>query len=123
MVRYLNRATREIKGEYVGMAWPFSVGMTIDYHSRGGYLKLHMKVEEFGHTIAREEFAEKFTAETPEKLFMTLDKFAERATHVAKIDEDVHFHGELGGPDSALEFKQRVTDALYSEVNELMAMM
>lgn len=123
MVEYLSRANREINGEYVGMKWPFSVGMTIDYHSRGGYLKLHMKVEELGHTIARDEFAENFTAQTPEKIFKTLDKFAEMAAHLAEIGEDVRFHGAQSGGDSALEFKRRLKDALYSEVHELMAMM
>lgn len=97
--------------------------MTIDYDSRDGYLKLQMSVAELGHTIARDEFAEHFAADTPEKLFKTLDKFAEKATHVAEIGEDAGFHGAQSGGDSALEFKQRVTDALYSEVHELMAMM
>ncbi len=122
MVEYLSRANRDINGEYVGIKWHFSVGMTIDYHSHGGYLKLHMNVEELGHTIAHDEFAEHFTAETPGKLFKHLDKFAERAAHIAEIGEDVRFHGAQS-EDSALEFKQRLKDALYSEVHELMAMM
>lgn len=122
MVEYIRHAKREINGEYVGMKWPFQVGMQIDYHS-GGYLKLHMKVEELGKTLARDEFAEKFTAETPEKIFKTLDNFAERVTHIAEIGEDVRFHHEAQSENGAVEFKRRLKDALYSEVYELMAMM
>lgn len=120
MVEYIRHAKREINGEYVGMKWPFQVGMQIDYHSSGGYLKLHMNVDELGHTIGREEFAEKFTAETPEKIFKTLDDFAERVAHVAETGEHVRFPGAQSGED---EFKHRLKDALHSEVYELMAIM
>ncbi len=123
MVEYIRHANREINGEYVGMNWPFQVGMQIDYHSNGSYLKLHMNVAELGRVMAREEFAENFTAETPEKIFKTLDNFAERVAHVAETGGQVRFPGAQSGEDGAVEFKHRLKDALYSEVYELMAMM
>ncbi len=122
MVEYIRHTKREINGEYVGMKWPFRVSMQIDYHSNGGYLKLHMNVDELGHTIGREEFAEKFTAETPEKIFKALDNFAERVAQISGSGEAVSFPGAQN-ENGAVEFKQRVKDALHSEVYELMAMM
>lgn len=122
MVEYIRHTKREINGEYVGMKWPFQVSMQIDYHSNGGYLKLHMNVDELGHTIGREEFAEKFTAETQEKIFKALDNFAERVAQISGSGEDVSFPGAQT-ENGAVEFKHRLKDALHSEVYELMAIM
>lgn len=122
MAEYRSQANREINGEYMGIPLPFQVGMRISYHGRGSYLKLHMKVEELGHEIARDEFAENFTAETMEKMFGAFDEFAERAAHVAELGDAVHFPGAQR-EDNTIEFRHRLKDALHSEAYELMAMM
>lgn len=112
MVNYFNSATREIAAKYAGINIPFEAEMFVDYWSHDGYLKLSVSVKELGHTIEHDEFAEKFTAKTPDRIFGMLKHLTKTVKQTAKTDE-------LDTKD----FDEQLELAMESEVYELMAMM